>query len=123
MTSPTDPTAVNSTESYPSLAALREAHGALLDRRRTQGETPELVERLRTQRLLAVVGPSGSGKSSLVLAGLIPALKAGALPGSQDWCYLPPLVPGSDPLANLLRRTLDVEVSPPHPDAATLLHD
>lgn len=60
-----------------------------------------LIERLTDQRLLAVVGPSGSGKSSLVRAGLIPALQAGALQGSQDWRYLLTIVPGSDPLASL----------------------
>jgi hypothetical protein len=35
--------------------------------------------------VLLVAGASGSGKSSLVAAGLIPRLKAGALPGSEDW--------------------------------------
>jgi len=61
------------------------------------------IEQLKVQRLLIVVGPSGSGKSSLVLGGLVPALKTGALPGSVRWTYVPPLVPGSDPLANLAR--------------------
>ncbi len=60
-----------------------------------------LVSRLRHEKLVAVIGPSGSGKSSLVLAGLIPALKAGALPGSERWTYLGRMVPGVDPLANL----------------------
>src|SRR5262249_17615975 len=36
-------------------------------------------------RLLAVLGPSGSGKSSVVLAGLIPRLKGGAIDGSERW--------------------------------------
>ena len=45
----------------------------------------ELVARLAVSRLVAVVGPSGSGKSSLLRAGLLPALEAGALPGSRDW--------------------------------------
>ncbi|MCK4898188.1 MAG: protein kinase, partial [Anaerolineales bacterium] len=36
-------------------------------------------------RFLAIVGPSGSGKSSLVKAGLIPALWSGRLPGSDKW--------------------------------------
>ena len=36
-------------------------------------------------RFVAVVGPSGSGKSSLVRAGLVPALRRGALPGSREW--------------------------------------
>lgn len=68
-----------------------------------------LVERLQSERLLAVIGPSGSGKSSLVRAGLLPALRGGALPGggalksSADWTYLPPLVPGSRPLEGLAR--------------------
>src|SRR4051794_32862978 len=44
-----------------------------------------LVARLAVSRLVAVVGPSGSGKSSLVRAGLLPALQSGALPGSRDW--------------------------------------
>ncbi len=52
-----------------------------------------LVERLIARlgepgirgRFVAVVGPSGSGKSSAVRAGLVPALAAGALPMSQDW--------------------------------------
>ena len=43
----------------------------------------ELVARLVGTRLLGVVGPSGSGKSSVVRAGLLPALAGGALPGSD----------------------------------------
>ncbi len=54
-----------------------------------------------TPRLLAVVGPSGSGKSSLVRAGLISRLKAGALPGSERWVYLDPVLPGARPLEAL----------------------
>jgi len=88
---------------YLGLDAFREADG---DKFFGRNELiARLVERLAGQRLLAVVGPSGSGKSSLVRAGLIPALKRGALPGSQDWIYLPPIVPGSDPLASLARAT------------------
>ncbi len=52
-------------------------------------------------RFLAVVGPSGSGKSSLVLAGMLPALRGGALPGSDQWIYLDPMVPGVHPLEAL----------------------
>jgi hypothetical protein len=47
--------------------------------------TQWLGERLRDRRFLAVIGPSGSGKSSVVRAGLIPALRQGALPGSRTW--------------------------------------
>lgn len=52
-------------------------------------------------RFLAVVGASGSGKSSVVMAGLLPALREGALPGSERWIYLDTVMPGSSPIENL----------------------
>jgi DNA-binding CsgD family transcriptional regulator len=51
-------------------------------------------------RVVTVVGPSGSGKSSVVHAGLVPAIRRGALEGSERW-RLAPMVPGADPLAAL----------------------
>jgi WD40 repeat protein/DNA-binding SARP family transcriptional activator len=45
----------------------------------------ELVARLAGAPLLGIVGPSGSGKSSAMRAGLLPALAAGVLPGSDRW--------------------------------------
>ncbi|MDC5698553.1 BTAD domain-containing putative transcriptional regulator [Intrasporangium calvum] len=65
----------------------------------------ELVARLATTRLLAVVGASGTGKSSLVQAGLVPALEAGVLPGSASWVRLT-MRPGSAPLRELARVAL-----------------
>ena len=62
-----------------------------------------LLSRLETDtlpRFIAVVGPSGSGKSSLVKAGLIPAIWNGELPGSQSW-FTVEMVPGSRPLDEL----------------------
>ena len=56
----------------------------------------ELVARLAESPLLAVVGPSGSGKSSLVRAGLLPALAAGVLPGGPAVALHHPL-PGPTP--------------------------
>ena len=53
-------------------------------------------------RLLTVLGPSGSGKSSVVMAGLLPRLQRGALPGSQEWVYLEPMIPGTHPLEALV---------------------
>ncbi len=55
----------------------------------------------RDPRFVAVLGPSGSGKSSVVMAGLLPQLRAGAVVGSQDWVYLPPVIPGQYPIENL----------------------
>jgi class 3 adenylate cyclase/WD40 repeat protein len=60
----------------------------------------EMVASLSVSRWLAVVGPSGSGKSSAVRAGLQPALRGGALPGSDRW-VLADVRPGSDPLGAL----------------------
>ena len=64
----------------------------------------QLLTRLREDneysRFLAVVGPSGSGKSSVVKAGLLPALRQGAMPGSQDW-FMVSITPGSHPLDEL----------------------
>ncbi|MDA0158851.1 AAA family ATPase [Solirubrobacter ginsenosidimutans] len=45
----------------------------------------ELVARLPGARLLGIVGPSGSGKSSAMRAGLLAAIGAGVLPGSETW--------------------------------------
>jgi WD40 repeat protein len=71
----------------------------------------ELVNQLKTSRFLAMLGSSGGGKSSVVQAGLIPALKKSALPGSADWTYFSPMVPGSDPLANLARLLMPPDVN------------
>ena len=67
----------------------------------------KLVSRLRADpRFLALLGPSGSGKSSVVLAGLIPRLAAGDLPGSRSWGTVT-IRPGADPFSELARDGLD----------------
>jgi energy-coupling factor transporter ATP-binding protein EcfA2 len=66
--------------------------------------TKRLVDRLRTSRsgprFLAIVGSSGSGKSSLARAGLLAALKRGDIPGSEAW-PVADCKPGKQPLRNL----------------------
>jgi WD40 repeat protein/DNA-binding SARP family transcriptional activator/Mg-chelatase subunit ChlI len=67
----------------------------------------DMVARLPGARLIGVVGPSGSGKSSAMRAGLLAALAGGVLPGSERW----PLVvmrPGQKPMDMLQRATSDV---------------
>jgi WD40 repeat protein/DNA-binding CsgD family transcriptional regulator len=66
--------------------------------------TKKLLQRMSEdgdlRRFLAVVGPSGSGKSSLVKAGLIPALWRGELPGSERW-FIIDMNPTARPLDEL----------------------
>ncbi|MBN2304118.1 MAG: protein kinase [Anaerolineae bacterium] len=62
-------------------------------------------------RFLAVVGPSGSGKSSLVKAGLIPALRDGVVPGSERW-FVVNMLPGPDLLTELETALLSVARRP-----------
>ncbi|MBP7960736.1 MAG: toll/interleukin-1 receptor domain-containing protein [Caldilineaceae bacterium] len=72
-------------------------------------EIQEMVERLRLHPFLTVIGASGSGKSSLVFAGLIPALQASGLfgpeSGRQGW-LIRNMRPGADP-GTALAQALD----------------
>lgn len=61
---------------------------------------PANREMVGRDRFLAVVGPSGIGKSSLVQAGLIPALSRGEVPGSDRW-FIVQMTPGTHPLDEL----------------------
>jgi WD40 repeat protein/class 3 adenylate cyclase len=80
---------------YKGLAAFEESDAAYFyGRERLVGE---LAARTVGMGLLGVVGPSGSGKSSVVMAGLLPSLGAGLLPGSERWGHAI-LRPGEHPL-------------------------
>ncbi|WP_327296209.1 MULTISPECIES: WD40 repeat domain-containing protein [unclassified Streptomyces] len=76
--------------------------------------TDALATQLRTAEstggLVMLVGASGSGKSSLLNAGLVPALRNGVLrDGSSQAGDVLQLVPGNDPLAELTRRIPELE--------------
>ncbi|MER7282021.1 hypothetical protein ABT369_47085 [Dactylosporangium sp. NPDC000244] len=73
--------------------------------------TEDLVARVRTRRFLAVFGASGSGKSSLLRAGLLPALRSGPVPGAGGWPALV-LTPGPHPLDELAVRVADLGGTP-----------
>ena len=66
----------------------------------------EMVARLTGAPLMGVVGPSGSGKSSALRAGLLAALAAGVLPGSERWA-LALLRPGEHPVRALEQAVSD----------------
>jgi WD40 repeat protein len=88
---------------YPGLEPFSEDDAGVFYGR--DAETAELLARLspvvaqEAQRFVAVVGPSGSGKSSLVHAGLIPALTQ----RRRRWVVLPTFTPEDRPIRNLAR--------------------
>lgn len=89
------------TNPFPGLRAYEPHQADLFFGRDEQIE--ELLERLQERRFLAVVGTSGSGKSSLVRAGLIPTLQRGyfAEVGSRSRVVI--LRPGGMPVVELAR--------------------
>ncbi|WP_017749230.1 caspase family protein [Scytonema hofmannii] len=98
---------------YRGLKSFEEKHSELFF-----GRT-ELVKKLqdfvKTHPLTVVLGASGSGKSSLVKAGLIPQLRKDK---SEQWCILPPIRPGETPLLalnNALKSAQLPEVAPQNP--------
>jgi WD40 repeat protein/class 3 adenylate cyclase len=83
---------------YKGLASFEEEDaGLFFGRERLVGE---LAARTVGTGLLAVVGASGSGKSSVIAAGLLPSLRAGLLPGSERWRSVV-IRPGAHPIAAL----------------------
>ncbi len=97
---------------YPGMVPFTEADSARFFGR--DSEIAELLARLRSYPFVTVIGASGSGKSSLVFAGLIPALRIGAAFGPGSWTVRT-MRPGTDPLG-ALRAVLGGDPT----DAATL---
>jgi len=99
---------------YKGLRSFRESDAGDFFGR--EAVTARLLGRLEeaepTSRFLAVVGPSGSGKSSVARAGLVPALRRGAVPGSERW-YVIDLLPGPHPMRELESALLGLAVEPP----------
>lgn len=63
-------------------------------------EIGELVERLRTDAIVIVTGDSGVGKSSLIRAGVVPAILDGAIGNTRKWEAVT-MIPGRRPLTAL----------------------
>ena len=79
---------------YKGLAPFAEGDRADFYGREDMVET--LIGLVGANGLTAVIGASGSGKSSVVIAGVVPELRDGALPGSDEWAVVH-MVPGTDP--------------------------
>ena len=73
-------------------------------------QTEQLLERLHENRFLAVVGASGSGKSSLVRAGLLPALHSSFLVGTRSIWRIALFRPGTGPIGALAQALNEPDV-------------
>jgi formylglycine-generating enzyme required for sulfatase activity len=113
---------------FPGLRAFRPEEALIFFGRGR--ETDGLIRALgdSEMRFIAVVGASGSGKSSLVAAGLLPALARNAIAGSQDWVWVrfTPAEMGDDPfmaLASAFKPRLDRQGRRPRDLASDLEQD
>ena len=77
-----------------------------------EGQSDALLARLQRTRFLAVVGTSGSGKSSLIRAGLMPALRGGLMAGAGSGWRIAVMRPGGDPIGNLAAELVKKDVLP-----------
>ncbi|MDX2078015.1 MAG: protein kinase [bacterium] len=73
----------------------------------------------KDNRFLAVVGPSGSGKSSLVRAGLLAVVRQQSLPNSKNW-IISTMTPGDNPFLALTEALAEVTFLPQLPETADL---
>jgi energy-coupling factor transporter ATP-binding protein EcfA2 len=83
-------------------------------------QVAEVLDLLKRSRFVSVVGSSGSGKSSLIRAGLIPSLLGGFLVSDRDQWRVASIRPGSAPLRNLageVRRAMGDADDPAAEDA------
>ena len=97
-------TADFSSDPYPGLRPFRQEETDIFFGR--EEHTDQLLERLANHRFLAVTGLSGCGKSSLVRAGLIPALNRGFVAEAGHRWRVAELRPGRTPFACLARGLL-----------------
>lgn len=86
---------------YRGLEVFEEEHAAFFFGR--DDDVKRILEKLKDTRFLAVIGASGDGKSSVVRAGVIPAVRSGSLRGSETWTVCV-ITPGARPLNTLAAR-------------------
>jgi serine/threonine protein kinase/formylglycine-generating enzyme required for sulfatase activity len=106
------PTDIPEGNPYRGLQAFEAEHRAVFFGRRR--EQRAVLERLRAESFLLITGDSGVGKSSLCLAGILPAVAEGGLEDGRRW-HTARLVPGRRPMAALaaaLAPLLETEEEP-----------
>lgn len=66
-----------------------------------EGQSEEILNKLSDEKFVAVIGASGSGKSSLIYCGLVPALFGGFVGDSNSEWKIIATRPGNSPIDNL----------------------
>ncbi len=105
---------------YKGLRPFQEADAAEFFGRKMLIES--LLKRLDKSRFLTVIGPSGSGKSSVVKAGMLPMLRRGVILGSQDW-FITQMTPGAQPFVELEAALLGIATNAPTEKLADYLRE
>lgn len=103
------PVSVPDGSPYRGLLAFESEHRSLFFGREL--DVRDVVDRLRTENFLVVVGESGVGKSSLVRAGVLPVVVDAGLGDDRAWQEIV-MVPGTRPMSTLVHlfsRRLDEE--------------
>lgn len=98
---------------YPGLRPFLRSENLIFFGR--EGQTDELIERMRRHHFLAVLGSSGSGKSSLVRAGLLPALEGGLMAGARPHWKMAVIRPGERPMFRLASALAELVARPDDP--------
>ena len=102
------------TSPFPGLRPFRTEERELFFGR--EGQSEVILDRLRDNRLVVLVGPSGSGKSSLINAGVLPNIRGGFLTSASSHWRIAKCRPGSprnDPIANLAAALCEPEALRP----------
>src|SRR4051794_33921012 len=108
---------------YPGLRPFEPEEGNYFCGRRQ--EINRLEEMVREQRFVAVLGSSGAGKSSLVLAGLLPRLSRDHLPTGEPVWQVLRMRPGGSPFRALAEGASELwqRFHPEHTTSITVLRD
>ena len=86
---------------FPGLRPFKQNESTLFFGR--DGQSDQLLKRLQDSRFLALVGVSGSGKSSLIRAGLLPKLEGALMSAVQSDWRVAVFRPGNNPISNMAR--------------------
>lgn len=76
-----------------------------------EGQSEEVLQLLAENRFVAVIGASGSGKSSLMYCGLVPVLYGGFIANAGSNWRIITTRPGNDPIGNLAKSISQAEAS------------